>query len=198
MKWRLRSLNLGFAWKGAMMRIPKRWWLLLSVILIFGCAFFGPSRLTQAEAEEMAGVFCLPTYLPPGIDPTPEFYAMGEPEIPDATALYKSSETSEHVFFIRMENLTDVSIDHQRYNPTQRCKGKLFTLPSNNFVVCYESAQPIQIGYYAKRILADEDPPFVARLSWLANRDDKWTRYNVPSTLPLEETKKIAASMCLE
>lgn len=108
------------------MKIPKRWRLLtLSVIFIFPCGFFnhGPPRLTQAEAEKRAGIFCLPAYLPTKVDPNPEFYGVGE-EFHLPIALYKNIETSERILVIFMENISDASPilrgDSKYYDPYYR------------------------------------------------------------------------------
>jgi len=162
-------------------------------VLVLGCG--SNPKLTQSEAEEMAGVFCLPTYLPDDVNPTPFFYAVGEPEIPDATAWYQNMETSEYVFFIRMMNVTHTSGDRQFYNPAQYCQ-KTFTLSSNNFTICDDSTRPYQLDYYEKRVLTEEEP-FVTHFRWLAQREANWTVYHIHSTLSLEATKKIVASMCL-
>jgi len=181
------------------MRRYKRWWLLiLPVIFIFPCGFFnhGPPRLTQSEAEERAGILCLPTYLPAEVDANPEIYGLGDLEEP--IVLYKDVETSKRVFVIFMRNFSDNSAiqrgDYEFYDPYQNCENR-FELP-NGFHVCNTSAQPHTPGF--EKSLPGEGPPFVTYLDWLMQRDEKWTDYGLDSTLSLEETKKIAASMCLE
>lgn len=166
------------------------------MVIIVASACGRAPVLTQVEAKNLAGVLCLPTYLPSSVDPTPMFYAVGEPEIPDASVWYKDAKTSEHALFIRMMNVTHTSGDRQFYDPTQHCQNK-FTLSSNNFTICNESARPREIDYYEKRILV-EGGPFITRLRWLAEKNGLWTVYDVVSTLSVEETKKIVASMCSE
>lgn len=178
------------------MRISKRWQaFILSAIFIFGCAFFGPSRLTQTEAEAKANIFCLPTYLPAKVDPVPDFYALDEEsEIP--MALYKNTETSERVFAIFMMSETSKVLDgdYRYYDPYMLCED-IFELP-NGFRVCNASTwlREVNLDEY----LPGEGPPFVTYLDWLMQRDEQWAMYNLESSLSLEETKKIAASMCLE
>lgn len=183
------------------MRIPKQWWLLtLSIIFIFPCGFFnnGPPRLTQAEAAERAGILCLPTYLPAEVDPNPEFYGVLE-DFYFPLTLYKDSDTSERVVVILMDNISTATLvqrgEYRRFDPYyQDCEDR-FELP-NGFRVCNASALPYSPDFLER--LPGEGPPFITGLAWLMHRDETWTRYSLDSTLSLEETKKIAASMCLE
>ncbi len=96
------------------------WQIMMIIVTVILLILTGCGRnpiLTQAEAERMAGVFCLPTYLPDKVNRTPVFYAAGEPEIPNATVLYTDIETSERVFVVTMQNVTYTS-DVMRGDPS--------------------------------------------------------------------------------
>jgi hypothetical protein len=197
-----RAASVALSSRESRTRQYKIVWLVVIVVIlmlpILGCGRGRNPLLTQAEAEQMAGVFCLPTYLPAEVDPTPVFYASGEPEIPDTTVLYKNTKTSERVFVVTMRNISQASLDlqgnSQRYDPYRSCEDR-FVL-SNGFNVCDISARSRKANFEADVLISG--PVLVTFFSWLVNQDKNWTIYYIDSSLGLEETKKIAASMCLE
>ncbi len=168
--------------------------LIILVIPVLVC----PHRnriLTQPEAEQMAGIFCLPTYLPPIVDTTPVLYAGGDPDIPKATTLYSNMKTSERLFVITMDDITHTSAvrrgDPQYYDPYLLCENR-FILP-NGLRVCDSSSFPFVTDFEENTLV--KGPPLDNSLRWLVQKDEKWTTYRIDSSLSFEETEKIAASM---
>lgn len=156
--------------------------------------------LTEAQVAQWVSIFCLPTDLPESLDPYPIFYKTGDPSIPDVAVLYKDKVTSEQVFIIVMDDVSEtnsVKIDgeYDAYNPVRFCKAELVL--SNGLHACYKdwSNEPIRPNSNESRF---EGPAFITTLGWQVQRDRLVTLYTIKSSLSVEETEPIAASMCSE
>lgn len=155
--------------------------------------------LTQDQVQKRVGIFCLPTNLPANVNPTPIFYKSGDPSIPDVTVLYRNAETSDREFIIILDDVSGASMiqvygEYDRFNPTQYCQNEVAL--SNEVEACYTdlSTQPALL----RNEVIIEGLPFETNLQWQMRKNKKVTIYSILSSLSLDETKAIAASICLE
>lgn len=156
--------------------------------------------LTENQVAKWVSIFCLPTNLPQAVDPVPLFYKSGDPSIPDVAVLYKDKETSERLFIMVINDVSKTSPvqmygEYDAYDPAKSCENKVML--SNNLRACYvdQSSRPIHPNTKDEIV---KGPPLVTYLSWQIQRDKLVTVYSLESSLPLAETKTIAASICNE
>lgn len=140
---------------------------------------------THNQAARWLDIFCLPSNLPDDVDPTPIFYEVGDPSIPDLVVLYTNSKSSDLAFMVMVSGFS--------YRPDVNCE-KDFALP-NGYQACYDdwSDQPISPMSLGTPI---EGPYFITHLHWTAQWNGRDRRYSIESPLTLAETQTIATSFC--
>ena len=170
----------------------------VTLILLIFLACRSDRSLTQERAEKIAGIFCLPKYLPNNIAKTPELFEVGEPEIPDTAVLYKYTDTSERAFVIIMNDVSETSPvkvyrEYDAYNPIEFCDDVMML--SNGLQACNSFNRLVDPERYGEKVL--NGPPFKSYINWQIRQDNKITIYSILSSLSLEETKDIASSICV-
>ncbi len=188
------------------MSIKRTWYNgILILILVLACGHIDPRRMrtiNQRKAERIVGLLCLPKNLPATLNPTPEFYWVGDDiDLPDAGIVYRGQNNSPHLIYILASShsrtyLIQDEYIQEFYDPPH-CKDR-FTITSSYFYpICKTTSVP-PLYDYEKKILVVDPPPFVTNFVWLANKGEDWAFYRIRSTLSAEETKQIVASMCAE
>ncbi len=185
------------------MILKKNYYIgILIIILTSACS--SQRIITQKRADQIAHILCIPKTLPVELNPTPEFYWVGDDiDLPDLGIVYRGNNNSSHLLYIFTFNLTysirpaERDEDVRKFYSPQYCPDKFTITGSSYFYPICESTQIRPLADDDKQIIV-EDPSFITSFSWLVNKDEYWTFYHVRSTLSTEKTKQIVESMCLE